>query len=409
MGRVVLPLYSDLRNQLMEQMHQNAINSLSGSNPMDYYTDVEKLYILPNDNFDAIDFSEMNVIEEDDNNPKYKFLVGEKYALRNVFNQVTKVYELVDVIDKFNDVNVNYVLMKQIDGDDSNSFSLSKHDCEELGIEYQDGLLPFPKNMNWERVIDKVEFDKDDLSTTPKSYIDNTIRYMLLVLNGFEDYSDGYILSPSGKLVKESNFLNSFKVFSKEPITYNNSLTIRNQTTLKAKIIKPNHLVFNHGNFISNENKIYVLIDLSVYKCGAKDNLIGINPSFVKGVSPSKIISIVWNEFGCLTVDEYEKEKAEKKRIKEEKIRKLEAQRKQYEAERTNVKSRLNHVVRTAPNIDFNSLSNMNVNNRATMDIYTVSANEMFDAVQKVFVSIDDEMNSVYRNLAQMNWRFLNK
>ena len=384
------------------RIHNNALNSISSANTVNNYVAEEKLFFLPSDKYEVIDFSEMNNVVVEDDNPKYRFLKGEKYALRNVFNKITKLYELVGVVDTFNDVNVNYVIMKQIGGDDSNAYSLTRHDCEQLGIEYQDGLLPFPKNMNWERIIDNVEFDKNDLSTTPRSYIDNTIRYMLLVLNGFEDYSDGYILSPSGKLVKENDFLTSLRVINEEPITYHNFFTLEDKTKLNAKIIKPNELIFNHGNFISSDNKIYILIDFRQF-CSIKDGFFGIKPDFIKGLSPSDLFSIAWNEFGCLTVDEYEKLKEEKKRAEEDRINKLEAQRKQYEAERARrmatYKDGLKATIKSAPNIDFDSLRNIRTINKGTMDMYVISASKIFDTVQRVFSDVDEQMTNVYENI----------
>ena len=322
---------------VLDKIHENAIASLT--NDTNYKKEkLEKLFILPSENFEAVDFTSMGVINED-STMLPKFIEGEKYSLQGTscdgFKMPNKIYELIGVVDEFCGVNVDYVIMKQIEGERSQIYSLSKNDCAYLGIEYQDGLQPFPKNMHWERIKEKVEFINDDLSTTPRSEVDNTIRYILLKLNGFKDYSDGYILSPSGKLIKEEKFEKSLRIINNEPIVYGNGYAVKDKTRLNTKIVYPQGLLYNHANFISQDDTIYVLITLKVgihandrKYSSSIDYSFGIEPRYLSNIKPQELFTIKWDELGCLTINEYEAIK-EKERQKElEKIKKIEEEKK---------------------------------------------------------------------------------
>ena len=93
---------------------------------------VENRFSLPKELFKAVDFTDMGIVKE----PKSfvpTFIKGEKYALKGVscegFEMPEKVYELVAVHDKFDGIDLNSVIVKQISGDQDKIFTLSKNDC----------------------------------------------------------------------------------------------------------------------------------------------------------------------------------------------------------------------------------------------------------------------------------------
>lgn len=310
---------------------------------------LEKLYELPRELFEAIDYSDMGVVKEKtDVCPR--FVIGERYSLRGIacdgFEMQPKIYELVGEVDKYADVLIDAVIVKQVDGEIGQMFTLSKNDCANLKIEYENGLQLFPKNMSWERVVDKVPFDPNDLSTTPRSAIDNTIRYITLKLNGFKDYADGYILSPSGKLIKEEKFAKSLRVINNEPIVYGNGLLIKDKTKLASKLVTPKNMIFNHGNFISSNDEMFLVVSLAATPrennggANVKDKLIdglcGVSADYLKGFDPHDMFTIAWDELACMSAEEYEAEKAKRKAILEARQKREEEARKKKieEAER---------------------------------------------------------------------------
>lgn len=295
---------------------------------------LEKLFSQPKELFEAVDFSNLGVIDDTEYQMP-KFIEGENYALKGTacdgFEMEEKVYKLVKVVDDFCGTNINSVIVKQISGEQGIIFALSKIDCEYHGIEYEKGLQLFPKTLNWVRVKHKIPFDKNNLATTPLSDIDNTVRFIVLKLNGFKDYSDGYIVTPSGHLVTEKHFADSLRVTAKEPIVYGNGYVINDKTNLDIELVYPKNLTFNHANFISSEDTIFVMIRLMENKfdnIDSVDGCFGVEPKYLDGLCPNEFFDISWDELGAYTIEEYEAIKAEKARKEAERVRKAEEERK---------------------------------------------------------------------------------
>lgn len=386
----------------INEIHKNAIASLSNKSN----EKVEKLFTLPNDYWEVVDFTNMGIIKEY-TSMLPKFIKGEKYSLQGVscdgFDMPTKVYELVDVIDDFHGVPINSVIMKQVDGESGQIYSYSKNDCLQLGIDYQEGLQPFPKNMHWKRLKETIPFDKDDLSSTPRSEVDNTIHHVLLKINGFKDYADGYVLSPSGKLIKEKQFLDSLRIINNEPIVYGNGYVTKDKTKLAKDIVYPKGLIYNHGNFISQDDTIYVLINFvqwnilwdSLYRMPKDsykiDNAFGIDPKYLANINPKDMFTIAWDELGAFTIEEYEMRKQKQKEALEKKIEKAEIERKQritlQEQRRTNIKNGLQNV-----NLNVASeLNKIQVPSFTIGNIYEVGyyADSMFSQFNQIIKAID--------------------
>ena len=306
---------------------------------------VENLFYQPKEMFEAVDFSDMGIINEPENFVP-KFVKGEKYALSGVscegFEMPEKIYELVGIHDEYDGINISSVIVKQVGGYQDKIFTLSKHDCECMGIEYENGLQLFPKHLSWRRVKEVVPFDKSNLGTTPVSDIDNTVRYIVLKLNGFKDYSDGYVVTPSGKLIKEERFIKSLRVTSDEPIVYEkpsgqfkNGLLVPANTKLDIQIAYPSGLNYNHGNFISEEDTVYILIKLvkEVNDPTAIDGKSGVERPYLDGFNPNDHFKIAWDELGAYTIEEYEAEKARKEKARRERIEREERERQKRIAE----------------------------------------------------------------------------
>ena len=291
------------------------------------------LYSQPKELFEALDWRNMGVVLESERHIPM-FIEGEKYALKGVccdgFDMETKVYKIIKVVDEFCGEKIDSLIVKQVSGNQDIIFTLSKNDCKYHDIEFENGLQLFPKNLPWIKVRDEIEFNPHNLATTPLSEIDNTVRYCLLKLNGFEDFSDGYIVTPSGNILKEGHFFNTLEITPIEPIVYGNGTIINDKEQLNIKIVYPNNSLFNHGNFISSNNEIYILITFSKYspKCKNRDGHFGIESKYLEGINPNEFFKISWDESNALTKDEYKenqerRHREEIKRIEKENRRKL--------------------------------------------------------------------------------------
>lgn len=318
---------------------------------------IEKLFYQPKELFEAVDFSSFGIMDElDPCTPK--FIEGENYSLKGIacdgFEMESKVYKLIKVVDDFYGSPLNSVIVKQIAGENGRIFTLSKNDCAYHGIDYENGLQLFPKSLPWTRVKETTPFDSHNLATTPLSDVDNTIRYIVLKLDGFKDYLDGHILTPSGHLITEKHFEKTLRVKSIEPIVYGNGFVINGDTNLDIEFIYPKNILFNHANFISSEDTIFLMVKLK--RKGDTDTSIdgffGVEPQYFDGINPNDFFTISWDELGALTIKEYEdlKEKIAKKeaerikKIEEERKRQIEEKERRIKEKRARIEQAVNRM-----------------------------------------------------------------
>lgn len=350
----------------------------------------EKLYFQPKDLFEVVDFTNMGVVEE----PRTmipKFVIGEKYALKGIacdgFEMQEKIYELVGVVDNFHGVKIDSVIVKQVGGEKGLVFTLSKNDCIHLGIKYQKGLQLFPKKLDWKRVEDFVAFDKNNLGTMPLSKIDNTVRNIMVKLNGFKDYFDGYILTPSGCLIKEKQFESSIRIQTVEPLVYGNGLVVRDKTNLNIELAYPNGMLFNHANFITSDNEIYILIKLAKHYLQGNtiDGNSGVERKYLEGLNPNEYFTISWNELGAVSVEEYEAAKEKKRKEEEaERQRKIDEYNRLQELKKTQTEKMVKRMkdygikkptIPRIPNLEFDGKIDSVGEFTNRLDIYIKSVN----------------------------------
>ena len=158
---------------------------------------------------------------------KLKFIPTKQEEEPNQFFENGGKYEHIKTINSVDGVNMDSVVMKQIDGDKSTIFSLTKADCQKLNIPFSQGLQIFPKNMGWNRVNDKklveekpshMEFDSTNLSTYPVCYSDKLIHFIVIKLSGFDVVSPNTILTPHGHFVNIQDFFDTLKITTQRDI-----------------------------------------------------------------------------------------------------------------------------------------------------------------------------------------------
>jgi hypothetical protein len=136
--------------------------------------------------------------KREDRNNNLEYQKGDILTLKGVecddFQMPSKVYEVIKNITSFSDIIMDAYVVKQIEGKQSAIFSLTKHDCASLGIDFQPQLQLMPKNLNWEcstKKLLKKEFDKNDFSTYPVVPHSNMIEKIVLEISGISRM-DGY-------------------------------------------------------------------------------------------------------------------------------------------------------------------------------------------------------------------------
>ena len=257
---------------------------------------------------------------------------GERYSLKprecDGFKMDEHVYEVYGTIDNFDDdeMNINSVIVKEVTESNGTLYTLSRNDCEWLGIEFSSGLQLLPKSLDWKYV--DVDVDENDLSTTQSLEGDGKIHYVLLKINGFKLYPNSNVLTPNGRIIDEKRLENSLLIKNNIPLISSSKKIENSDSTLLRKIVRVDNNKYRNSNILTDDNELYVLVRLSKPKYNETIGY-GIDRDYLKNVSPKDFFSIEWDEFGAMTLDEYNKkiesERIERERriaIEEEKIRK---------------------------------------------------------------------------------------
>lgn len=205
-----------------------------------------------------------------------KFKKGDVFALQGVecddFSMPVKEYEVIKKVDEIFGIQLDGLVVKQISGDASTVFSLTKTDCQTLGIEFQPRLLFFPMNMNWKEVIisqhEKIkEFNPLDMSTYPVFKETKLIERIVVRINNIRQICGDI-------------FCNDFKISNKElmggfMLVVKKNIPVRNGMLKQGQVIYGMNVtsgVFRHSGLLINDNSIYFEFCVN-----------GIEPSIVEG------------------------------------------------------------------------------------------------------------------------------
>lgn len=206
-----------------------------------------------------------------------KFKEGDVFSLQGVecddFTMPVKEYQVIKKVDEVFGVKLDGLVVKQISGDSSTIFSLTKNDCQTLGIEFQPRLLFFPINMNWKTVSKShresiKEFNPLDLSSYPVVRETNKIERIVVKISNMSNYKNNFCCG--GIEISYRDVMGGFILVVKRPI----------QT--KYGVLNPNRII--HG--VNVTSGVYRQQGL-VMESGAiyfEFDVMGIEPSSVEGV-----------------------------------------------------------------------------------------------------------------------------
>lgn len=255
--------------------------------------------------------------------PQLSFNRGDKYALvlqgEEDFQNIERTYAVIGKIDKLNNIEIDAVIVKQIGGDNTTIFSLTKADCKELGIKYVPGLQLFPANMDWkqletnhkeystdgEKKQDKNDLQKalyelyshdffvftggdaSDIYTTNSEitttcYDDLTIDSVVIKVNGFNtySYSDDTIIDPYGHIIDVNDFLSTLKILTKNDIIeYDDCASFKANGALPFRVVSVKQIGKHMTICDDDENYIKIEIDLQ-------------KPCRIQGQTPTGYIGI---------------------------------------------------------------------------------------------------------------------
>lgn len=148
-----------------------------------------------------------------------KLVVGQRYYIQGSscdgLNMPIKQYEIVAIVKKFHNFDLNYVVVKQVGGERTTIFELPRNLCTDLGIDYEEHLQLLPMSMNWKLVTEEIsdnnqEFDPNNLSTYPSQY--GYVNYIILKLGGFSSYKPTHIITSNGTMMLTKDFIKNLCV-----------------------------------------------------------------------------------------------------------------------------------------------------------------------------------------------------
>lgn len=206
-----------------------------------------------------------------------KFKKGDVFALQGAecddFSMPIKEYEVIKKVDEIFGIQLDGLVVKQISGDTSTIFSLTKTDCQTLGIEFQPRLLFFPLNMNWKEVIvkqhEKVrDFNPLDMGTYPVFKESKLIERIVVRIEGITQIDDEIRCGDFNITRKE--LIAGFMLSVKKTISVKNGVLVPNQVIYGMNVTGG---IFRQSGLLINGNAIYF-----------EFNVNGIDPSIVEGV-----------------------------------------------------------------------------------------------------------------------------
>lgn len=226
-----------------------------------------------------------------------KFNIGGRYILSGKdcdgFDMSEREYEVVADVEDVNDVALDSIVVKQVNGESSSAiFSLTRTDCQLLGISYEPQLQLFPKSLSWEKKdvpqLEEIAKPKNkaytpyDLSTYPLSFDDKrSIRFMIVKINGFVCRSfNNTITTPTASTFDATTYFKSgyLKIYAKKDIVSSD------KENIWSFVRKGESIKFNVAKLYQDS----ILIELVFTKdfglaSQTKDNLIGLDPRTLEG------------------------------------------------------------------------------------------------------------------------------
>lgn len=245
------------------------------------------------------------------------FVVGDVYKLSGAdcddFIMPEKEYELVAVLENVNDIILDSVVMRQISGDISTIFSLTKLDCKNLNIDFQRGLQIFPKNLNWEHKTSEhtttqhegeYVFDSSLLRTYPCNYADKTIHKMTIKISGFScnttSVGNMILKTPNQIMSTEGSLLKRLVIKTKRNIgvaSDTNTASFPKDREIFYKCITNQVSRLHRGSDIIDEDGcIYLELCLERRKHGT-DTAIGVNPEILGDASFADLFDIFIEDY----------------------------------------------------------------------------------------------------------------
>lgn len=214
--------------------------------------------------------------------------VGELYKLQGEkcdgFDMPIRVYTCKGVVEKFRNISLDAVIMKQVEGEEDTIFSLTRLDCKLLGIEYEPKLQLFPIDFDWLPMVRQEirDFTVANLGTYKPSPINGTIQRMHIFIREIEPCGQEHLFTPNHTMLPIGHFLESLRISFRDE-NLNRRYPILAKPLLTGGEKSP---FFDRAN-----NGINFMLFFT-----PNDNVEGINPTVFEGKTFDEIFKVTWSE-----------------------------------------------------------------------------------------------------------------
>lgn len=149
----------------------------------------------------------------------------------------------------------------------------------------------------------------DDLANYPHNSFDNTIRNIILEVDGFNAFNASKLTGPDGNEMDTEEFLASLKVINCEDIaSTNGSTAFKKYESIHFRVVtqKYGKGIVEYGNICDAQGKIYIELDLSkptVDQGKTIDGYIGVAPEALTGKNVDELFKIAWAQYDSLELE----------------------------------------------------------------------------------------------------------
>lgn len=229
-------------------------------------------------------FNDMLVDKKNNNE---KLLIGELYTINSSDVAINNsIYEMIKIVNKVNGVKINSCVVKRINAKENDCiFSLTKSDCDLIGVDFQEKLELLPLNLDWEIVNNNKFsgfFDENDLSTYPVEFKTKTLKGIIVKIDM------GKLLENEAEFSEQYRKYNADLEFKLNDNALYNGQPLSHYFNIKYSVMT-NKISLNkspYDNLIDLDGCIYVEIVFS----SKKNDEIGIIPQIIKNKSINDII-----------------------------------------------------------------------------------------------------------------------
>ena len=214
--------------------------------------------------------------------------VGKLYGLQGQscddFEMPINVFMCKGIVREYHGITLDVAIMKHIEGEEGQIFSLTRSDCKLLNIEYEPKLQAFPIDFNWmpmERQETR-DYSSFNLGTYKPSPITHTIQQMHVFMRFVRPCGAKHLYTPHDSMIPIDMFLKTLQVSFKD-------IALRSRFRIDVKPL----LTGTEGSPFFDTNRNGINLMLFFMNSGTIN---GVEPTVFEGKAFDELFTVSWKE-----------------------------------------------------------------------------------------------------------------